>query len=116
VPGPFGRHTSTRALKDSFAVFSFAVVLFVCYSQAVILKLGPQAFFLFLCYSHRASAGRARPAHCVVGRFGPPERCRKGHAPRRATSRSQRHVALAVGAYRNGRHVYRAPDVSRPRS
>ena len=64
VPGPFGRHTSTRAhaLKDSFAVFSFAV-------------------FLFLCYSHTASAGRARAAHCVVGKFGPPERCREGHAP-----------------------------------
>src|SRR5438552_7798789 len=34
-----------------------------------------------MCYSHTASAGRARAAHCVVGRFGPPERCRKGHAP-----------------------------------
>jgi hypothetical protein len=52
VPGPFGRHTSTRALKDSFAVFSFAVVLFMCYSHTAILKLGRRACcFIYVLFA-----------------------------------------------------------------
>src|SRR5256885_15731516 len=80
VPGPFGRHTSALS-RLSLSL----VLLFLCYSQTGILPWGLKPVVLFMCYSHTASAGRARPAHCVVGRVGPPERCRQGHAPRRRT-------------------------------